>query len=944
MFFWKGINYSISLFFSLLIRAKLLIFLATLSLFFVTPMTHVLAQDPLFFDDPEVRPQNYVERQNNNDRQASRVEANVEALDAIPASIILFLAKVLHIIATALGNFGLWIIELIVVPVLQYNSFSDSIVIGNGWSLVRDVVNMFVVLVLIVIAVSTIVGYEKVPWQKNLPQFLLAVVMVNFSRTICGLLIDVSQVIMFTFVNALLDVAAGNFGKMLGIDSFGAYSNSIAAGGQQNLKLIDAAGQLGAAFLELVLYIVITLVLMLLMLAFIWRIVVLWVLVVMSPLTFFASGVGGLFKFADSIGGEWWKKFTAALTMGPMLTFFLWLALSTATTGVTQGFDVEEIKTEPPRLLESFDNSRLLATFLGIAILIIGVQQSAASAGTLGGLAKKYLGDPKLGEKLVGGTIGVLGGNAVQRTAARTATRVGAWGIDTSQQVAAGLASSGDGLDKLVGGVIGRAGISTFGSLQQQGQKFEKARKEEAVKRVGAFTDDQLAAYAKMEAAGVGAPVTWEGSDDRNVFRKTLATDEKKRATLFKNFSDTKMHDMLRPLVNMSDAELKAIGIDPGEMTDVKSENLHLLSQSNRQKFLESGKLNTSKLSKRALSGESEEVIQTRDDLAHAIVGFKEGKNISILDKLKEGEGERGMLLRKYVNASGQPELYDSKQAAERRARGDSGIDINQRLANGDDFTVDAYAARILTGDINLSNITADQLKNSKNLVEGILQAGYHGRAMAAWRDDKGSDSRGEVFLSSANAEADKLSPDRQLNLFTTNLDETKRNQTGPEQKKAVRALANDFFVDTDSSGNSSIDVARLQAVLRLRPEFIGDFAELANPNKFGTEAGEAMLRAFNAGDIRQMGIAYAGALTSHDRDPIKANFEALTSVMQAQINNGIELSGNTKKLYDAMVRAAGVIGTAGPDTGARKRNSRPPVTATVQEDEGEDEDEDTNG
>ena len=44
-----------------------------------------------------------------------------------------------------LGKLVLMLIQIIIIPVLNYNSFSSSPIIGLGWSLVRDVMNMFVI-------------------------------------------------------------------------------------------------------------------------------------------------------------------------------------------------------------------------------------------------------------------------------------------------------------------------------------------------------------------------------------------------------------------------------------------------------------------------------------------------------------------------------------------------------------------------------------------------------------------------------------------------------------------------------------------------------------------------------------------------------------------------------------------------------------------------------
>jgi len=46
---------------------------------------------------------------------------------------------------------------------------------------------------------------------------LLFALLVNFSRTIAGIFIDISQLIMLTFVNGFAQAAGGNFVEALGI-------------------------------------------------------------------------------------------------------------------------------------------------------------------------------------------------------------------------------------------------------------------------------------------------------------------------------------------------------------------------------------------------------------------------------------------------------------------------------------------------------------------------------------------------------------------------------------------------------------------------------------------------------------------------------------------------------------------------------------------------------
>ena len=66
---------------------------------------------------------------------------------------------------------------------------------------------MFFVVVLLIIALATILNQEKYSYKTWLPKLILMAVLINFSKMICGLIIDVAQVVMMTFVNAFKDVS-----------------------------------------------------------------------------------------------------------------------------------------------------------------------------------------------------------------------------------------------------------------------------------------------------------------------------------------------------------------------------------------------------------------------------------------------------------------------------------------------------------------------------------------------------------------------------------------------------------------------------------------------------------------------------------------------------------------------------------------------------------------
>ncbi len=296
-----------------------------------------------------------------------------------------WIASVFNGLASIIGQLILVLIGLILIPILNYDGFATSNIVGLGWALVRDTVNMFVVVVLLVIAVLTIVGSPKVNWQQQIPRLFIYVVMVNFSRTICGFLIDIGNVIMFQFVNALVEIGAGNFAQLLKLNIAGDYSGGIdAAHSMQNL---------GAAYLQVALMTMILVIVGIIAIVFIYRIVVLWVLIIMSPAAFFLGGIKDIFAQAGGAYSQWWKKFSSAIVLGPILTFFLWLALAASAggdiatkenfpTGETESFGI---------ILQVFDMSQLTGLLLGVILLVVGLQQASSAAGALGGIAAKLV-------------------------------------------------------------------------------------------------------------------------------------------------------------------------------------------------------------------------------------------------------------------------------------------------------------------------------------------------------------------------------------------------------------------------------------------------------------------------------------------------------------------------------------------------------------------------
>ena len=399
--------------------------------------------------------------------------------------------------ASGIGSLISNFIEVI-VAVIQYNNFSTSPVVGAGWAIIRDTVNMFYVILLIVIAFGTIIGSDKFKWSQDIPKLLRWAIIINFSKTLCGLMIDASQVVTLTFANAIKDIAGGNFVTFLGLNSILSLSTSTPdltsgnPGGYQSFDFMIG----GVMAFVMMLIVLVVLAALLAILAF--RIVMLWILITISPMTWFIGSMPSGIKIGQGAYMEWWGNFKCYLVSGPVLVFFLWLALAVAGAGniaAVEGFNVAD--TNNGGLINQiFDMPRLTSFILGLALIMAGFQQaasmckSAQGMGSLsvGGILKKAEGLTKsIATKP--GDIGLAGGRAVANRIPLVGNKaIGGVGRNQVGARASGAAAA----------TLGALGIGTGAKyFADKKASFEKADKEVLTETAGrrdavagSFSDD----------------------------------------------------------------------------------------------------------------------------------------------------------------------------------------------------------------------------------------------------------------------------------------------------------------------------------------------------------------------------------------------------------------------------------------------------------------------
>lgn len=179
------------------------------------------------------------------------------------------------------------------------------------WSKIRDYANILFVVFFLFVIYSQMTGYglDNYGIKRMLPKLIIGVIVVNASFYICGLLVDLSNVVGSSAFNFISTAAVGGMPAGDWNDSDQGWISSIAAG-----ALLLTVGYFAlATVISVLLFVVITAVTTIFLLGVREAIIILCT--VISPLAFAAMimpNTEGLYK-------KWWNVFKAALMVFPMV-------------------------------------------------------------------------------------------------------------------------------------------------------------------------------------------------------------------------------------------------------------------------------------------------------------------------------------------------------------------------------------------------------------------------------------------------------------------------------------------------------------------------------------------------------------------------------------------------------------------------------------------------
>jgi hypothetical protein len=222
-----------------------------------------------------------------------------------------------------IGNFlvqvTIWLLDWMVSGIFsgsKYASYTSTAnpVINIGWTLTRDLANMFLILVMVVIGLATALRLGEYQWQRTLPRLIVVALLINFTPVLLGLAVDASNIIMNFFL--------GNLSGTMGMgNAFQAQTTIIEQTFQRGFGIENIPT---AAFQTLILLFfdfLAAFIFFLFAILLFLRHIAIWMLVILSPVAFLAWILPATRDFFRT----WLNQFIQWCIIGIFAAFFLYL-------------------------------------------------------------------------------------------------------------------------------------------------------------------------------------------------------------------------------------------------------------------------------------------------------------------------------------------------------------------------------------------------------------------------------------------------------------------------------------------------------------------------------------------------------------------------------------------------------------------------------------------
>jgi hypothetical protein len=236
--------------------------------------------------------------------------------------ILIFFGIPLLISALFVGIMSL-ILGWIISPDFISLKFTQNPFVNIGLSITRNFANMGFIIFLVAIALATALRIEEYKAKKTLITLILIALLVNFSPVLCGFIIDASNIVMNFFLNHVTGLI-GFYNFVMGAAQ--ALWNLIVTSGFNLWANISAAMQI---IIMIVFNYFAGFIFILFSALFIMRYIMLWILVILSPIAF-VSYILPITRRGQSLLSwrKWWEQLVAWSIIGIIAAFFLYLGFT----------------------------------------------------------------------------------------------------------------------------------------------------------------------------------------------------------------------------------------------------------------------------------------------------------------------------------------------------------------------------------------------------------------------------------------------------------------------------------------------------------------------------------------------------------------------------------------------------------------------------------------
>ncbi len=209
-----------------------------------------------------------------------------------------------------------WIFGYIYSETLSYTNekpITTSKAFSTGWTQVRDLSNMLIVLGFVIVGISFSLRIEGYGTKKVFFWLIIVALLINFSGLFCGLVMDAS-----TIVQKSLSSTNASQGTTLIDDLYGSYEKYIKS---------EYTGNSPAKYLQTTLWysafmLVTGFTFVILAIILIERYAILAILYILSPLACIAF----VFPASKKLWTEWWNYFLKWTFVGVQVLFFIYIA------------------------------------------------------------------------------------------------------------------------------------------------------------------------------------------------------------------------------------------------------------------------------------------------------------------------------------------------------------------------------------------------------------------------------------------------------------------------------------------------------------------------------------------------------------------------------------------------------------------------------------------